>query len=67
MLIFHLCVLLIVFLRKKKNLSLCLRYDRTKQRIGSSKVKDFVFASSSILPAKLPARVAGDMLDTTNI
>ena len=52
---------------KKKNLSLCLRYDRTKQRIGSSKVKDFVFASSSILPAKLPARVAGDMLDTTNI
>lgn len=43
------------------------KVDRTKQRIGSSKVKDFVFASSSILPAKLPARVAGDMLDTTNI
>ena len=67
MLIFHLCVLLIVFLRKKEKSLTMSKVDRTKQRIGSSKVKDFVFASSSILPAKLPARVAGDMLDTTNI
>ena len=43
------------------------KVERSKQRIGSSRVNDLVFASSNIQPAKLPARVAGDMLGTTNI
>lgn len=50
---------------KTKTLTMS-KVDRSKQRIGSSKVKDFVFAPSNILPAKLPARVGGNMLDTMN-
>ena len=37
------------------------KVERSKQRIGSSRVNDLDFASSNILPAKLPARVAANM------